>query len=198
MPDNIHPIFSQIISRESKERLIHQRSKAFWFTGLSGSGKSTLARGLEIKLYQRGFVTKLLDGDNIRQGINSNLGFSETDRTENIRRVAEISKLFLNAGIITICCFISPTQKIRDLARKIIGPENFFEIYVECSVETAEKRDVKGLYGKARSGQIKDFTGINMHYEPPLNPDFILNTDTEDIDRSVRLLYRRIISLIRP
>ncbi|MBT3301265.1 MAG: adenylyl-sulfate kinase [Bacteroidetes bacterium] len=195
--ENIFPIFSHMVSQGEKEKLLRQRGMVFWLTGLSGSGKSTLAKGLERKLHNRGFLTKLLDGDNIRHGINSNLGFSEEDRQENIRRVAQVAKLFLGTGTVTICSFISPTEKMRQLAKEIIGPENFFEIYVKCSLEVCEERDPKGLYRKVRKGEIKNFTGIHSEYEEPVSPNFILRTDNKTVRRSIRQCYREIISLIR-
>ncbi|MFC2114016.1 adenylyl-sulfate kinase [Bacteroidota bacterium] len=195
--DNIFPIFGQIVSREEKEKLLEQRGMVFWFTGLSGSGKSTLAKGLERKLYHRGFLTKLLDGDNIRYGLNNNLGFAEEDRTENIRRVAEVSKLFMNCGIITICSFISPTEKMRQQAKEIIGPENFYEIFVQCSIEVCEKRDPKGLYRKVRKGEITNFTGVHSGYEEPVKPNFVIRTDNKTVRRSIRQCYREVMSLIR-
>ncbi|MBT4967756.1 MAG: adenylyl-sulfate kinase [Bacteroidetes bacterium] len=195
--ENIFPIFSHMVSQGEKEKLLRQRGMVFWLTGLSGSGKSTLAKGLERKLHNRGFLTKLLDGDNIRHGINSNLGFSEEDRQENIRRVAQVAKLFLGSGTVTICSFISPTEKMRQLAKEIIGPEIFFEIYVKCSLEVCEERDPKGLYRKVRKGEIKNFTGIHSEYEEPVSPNFILRTDNKTVRRSIRQCYREIISLIR-
>ena len=145
---HIHPVFHRLLQRSDKEKFLHQQAKVIWMTGLSGSGKSTLAENLERELFSRNFFTETLDGDNIRSGINSNLGFSSDDRMENIRRIAEISKLFLNCGIITINCFVSPTNEIRSLAKKIIGESDFIEIFVNCPMEICEQRDVKGLYAK--------------------------------------------------
>ncbi len=145
-------------------------------TGLSGSGKTTVGLNIEMELNKRGFLTQILDGDNIRSGINNNLGFSEEDRYENIRRISEVSKLFLNCGIICINSFISPTKEIRDMAKDIIGEENFIEVYVNAPIEVCEKRDVKGLYKKARKGEIKNFTGIDSPFDCPLNPDIELKT----------------------
>jgi adenylylsulfate kinase len=195
--ENIFPIFGQIVNRDEKEKLLQQRGMVFWFTGLSGSGKSTLAKGLERKLHHKGYLTKLLDGDNVRNGLNQNLSFSEEDREENIRRVAEVAKLFLNTGVITICSFISPSEKMRQLAREIIGSENFYEIYVKCSLEVCEKRDPKGLYRKVRKGEIQNFTGIHSEYEEPLSPSFIIKTDNKTVRRTIRQCYREVISLIR-
>ena len=167
---NIYPIFEQMLQRSDREQLLRQKSVMIWFTGLSGSGKSTLAIALERELYKRGFLTRILDGDNIRSGINNNLGFSEADRTENIRRIAEVSKLFVDCGIVTIAAFISPTRAIRQMAREIIGKDDFLEVYVSTPLEECEKRDVKGLYKKARKGEIRDFTGISAPFEAPLHP----------------------------
>jgi len=197
LDNNIFPIFGQTVAREEKEKLLDQRAMVFWFTGLSGSGKSTLAKGMERKLYHKGFLTKLLDGDNVRTGLNADLDFTIEGRDENIRRVAEVAKLFMEAGIITICSFISPSEKSRDMARNIIGIENFYEIYVKCSLEICEKRDPKGLYRKVREGKIANFTGIHINYEEPLTPNFIIRTDNKTVRRSIRQCYREVLSLIR-
>lgn len=182
MADNIHPIFDHILTREEKEQRLGQRAKVLWFTGLSGSGKSTLANAVERELFAQGRLTKLLDGDNIRSGINANLGFSEADRTENIRRIAEVARLFMDGGIITLCSFVSPTIAIRELARQIIGPEDFLEIYVNAPLEICEARDVKGLYKKARAGEIKNFTGIDAPFEAPVSPFKEVRTDLSPLD----------------
>lgn len=197
MDNNIFPIFGQTVTREEKEKMLNQRAMVFWFTGLSGSGKSTLAKGLERKLFHKGYLTKLLDGDNVRVGLNKDLDFSAESREENIRRVAEVARLFVDCGVITICCFISPTERIRDMARQIIGPENFYEIYAKCSIDICEKRDPKGLYKKVREGKIQNFTGIHTEYEEPLNPNFIIRTDNKTVRRSIRQCYREILSLIK-
>ncbi len=181
---NIHPVFDQIIQKEQKEILLKQRAKVIWFTGLSGSGKTTLAASVEQQLFKQGFLTQILDGDNIRSGINSNLTFRADDRLENIRRVAEVSKLFLNCGVIALNCFISPTEDIRDLAKEIIGRDNLIEIYVNTPMEICEKRDIKGLYQKARQGLIKNFTGIDSPYDPPANPDFTINTSDYSVEQA--------------
>ena len=165
--ENIQTVFDQLLQRSDKELLLKQKAKVIWLTGLSGSGKTTLATALEKALYEAGFLTQVLDGDNVRSGINNNLGFTESERTENIRRIAEISKLFLNCGVICINCFISPTKAMRTLAKKIIGEDDFIEIYVNTPLELCEKRDVKGLYAKARRGEIQNFTGIDAVYETP-------------------------------
>ena len=162
---HIHPVFNRVIPKETKEKLLKQKAKVIWLTGLSGSGKSTIAIGLEKKLHQQGFLTQVLDGDNIRTGINKNLGFSEDDRTENIRRIAEVSKLFLNCGIITINSFVSPTEKIREQAKEIIGEDNFIEVFVNTPLEVCEQRDVKGLYKKARNGEIENFNNQELKYD---------------------------------
>jgi len=185
-PKNIHPVFEGMLQREDKERLLGQRSKVLWLTGLSGSGKSTLAKAVERKLYEAGRLTMLLDGDNMRTGLNRNLGFSEDDRKENIRRIAEVAKLFLEIGIITIASFVSPTEEIRQTARSIIGAGDFLEIFVNCPLEECESRDVKGLYKKARTGEIKNFTGIDAPFEEPANPALTVNTAEERPEESVR------------
>jgi adenylylsulfate kinase len=176
-PAHIHPVFERMLQRTDKERLLHQRGCVLWMTGLSGSGKSTIALALEKQLHAEGRFTTVLDGDNVRTGINNNLGFSEADRTENIRRIAEISKLFAQQGIVTICCFVSPTIAIRELAKGIIGAQDFIEVFVDTPLEVCEARDVKGLYAKARKGEVKDFTGISAPFEPPAAPDIRLKTD---------------------
>jgi adenylylsulfate kinase len=182
---NIHPVFHQILNRSDKEDLLKQRSRVIWMTGLSGAGKTTLARHIEIELSKRGFLTQVLDGDNIRTGINNNLGFSEEDRFENIRRISEVSKLFLNCGIICINGFISPSIAIRQMAKEIIGSENFIEVFVNAPLNVCEQRDVKGLYKKARAGEIKQFTGIDAPFEPPPHPDIEIRTDRLSIEASV-------------
>ncbi|MCK5470355.1 MAG: adenylyl-sulfate kinase, partial [Cyclobacteriaceae bacterium] len=165
--DNIFPIFDSILSSQDKEKLLNQISLVVWVVGLSGSGKSTLARGLENALHQKGYITQILDGDNLRSGLNKNLTFSEEDRIENIRRAAEVSKLFVNCGIITICSLISPTEEIRKMAKSIVGTDKYFEVYVNCPIEVCESRDTKGLYKLARKGEIRNFTGIDSPFEEP-------------------------------
>lgn len=186
----IHPIFEKLLQREERQLRLGQRSKVLWLTGLSGSGKSTIATQLERRLFEEGFFAQVLDGDNIRTGINNNLSFSMEDRQENIRRIAEISKLYLNSGIIVINCFISPTAAIREFARNIIGPGDFLEIYVNAPLEVCESRDVKGLYQKARKGELKEFTGIDSPYEAPLHPAFEIRTDQMGIAEATEALYR--------
>jgi adenylylsulfate kinase len=195
--ENIFPVFDKIISKEKKEKLLNQKGKVVWLTGLSGSGKTTIALQLEKELYKLGFLVQILDGDNIRAGINNNLSFSEGDRTENIRRIAEVSKLFLNCGIITINCFVSPTKKMRQIAKKIIGKENYFEIFINADLETCEKRDVKGLYKKARNGEIKNFTGIDSQYEKPNNPSLEVNTSQLSIDQSIEIILKNVLPQLK-
>jgi adenylylsulfate kinase len=183
---NIHPVFNKILQRPEKEKLLNQKAKVIWMTGLSGAGKTTIGAGIERELNKRGHLTQVLDGDNIRSGINNNLGFSAEDRFENIRRIAEVSKLFLNCGIICINSFISPTKKIRAMAKEIIGEDDFIEVYVNAPLEVCEQRDVKGLYRKARDGKIKDFTGIDAPFEVPENPAVEIRTDQLSIEESVQ------------
>jgi adenylylsulfate kinase len=195
--ENIFPVFDKIISKEKKEKLLNQKGKVVWLTGLSGSGKTTIALQLEKELYKLGFLVQILDGDNIRAGINNNLSFSEDDRTENIRRIAEVSKLFLNCGVITINCFVSPTIKMRQIAKKIIGKENYYEIFINADLETCEKRDVKGLYKKARNGEIKNFTGIDSQYEKPNNPNLEVNTSQLSIDQSIEIILKNVLPQLK-
>ena len=195
--ENIFPVFDKIISKEKKEKLLNQKGKVVWLTGLSGSGKTTIALQLEKELYKLGFLVQILDGDNIRAGINNNLSFSESDRTENIRRIAEVSKLFLNCGIITINCFVSPTIKMRQIAKKIIGKENYYEIFIDADLETCEKRDVKGLYKKARNGEIKNFTGIDSQYEKPNNPSLEVDTSELSIDQSIEIILKNVLPQLK-
>lgn len=194
--ENIFPIFDQIVGRKEKEQLLNQTAKVIWMTGLSGSGKSTIAIALEKELVQKGFLTQVLDGDNIRTGINNNLGFSDADRTENIRRIAEVSKLFVNCGVITINCFVSPTNAIRNAAKEIIGKEDFVEVFIDTPIEICEQRDVKGLYKKARAGEIKDFTGINAPFEAPENAAIVVKTANKTVEESVNTILDQILPLI--
>ncbi|HLU85195.1 MAG TPA: adenylyl-sulfate kinase [Vicingaceae bacterium] len=194
--ENIFPIFDQIVGRKEKEQLLNQTAKVIWMTGLSGSGKSTIAIALEKELVQKGFLTQVLDGDNIRTGINNNLGFSDADRTENIRRIAEVSKLFVNCGVITINCFVSPTNAIRNAAKEIIGKEDFVEVFIDTPLEICEQRDVKGLYKKARAGEIKDFTGINAPFEAPENTAIVVKTAHKTVEESVNTILEQILPLI--
>lgn len=194
--NNIHPIFDRVIQKSEKENLLKQNGIVIWLTGLSGSGKSTIAIGLEQKLFNEGFLTQVLDGDNIRAGINSNLGFSDDDRIENIRRIAEVSKLFLNCGIVCINCFVSPTIAMRKQAREIIG-DGFIEVFINTPIEICEQRDVKGLYKKARAGEIKDFTGISSPFEAPQTAEIEIKTENKSITESVEELYEKVIGLIK-
>ena len=173
------------VTRQRRSELNEHRSVVLWFTGLSGSGKSTLAHALEEKLFQKGCRTFVLDGDNVRHGLNSNLDFSESDRSENIRRISEVSKLMLESGLIVMTAFISPFNKDRNEARKLISNDDFIEIYCKASLEVCEARDVKGLYKRARAGEIKNYTGIDSPYEEPENPELIINTSDETLDSSV-------------
>lgn len=175
---------------------MRQKAVVLWLVGLSGSGKSTLARSLERALHERGFLTYLLDGDNLRSGLNSNLGFSEEDRQENIRRAAEAAKLLLEGGLVTICSFISPTAQVRDTARKIIGAEDFLEIYVNASLEACEKRDVKGLYAKARRGEIANFTGISAPFEAPQTPFLEVQTDQQDPETCKKRILNALLPIV--
>ena len=188
--ENIYPIFDRMMTREDKEQLLHQRGVMLWFTGLSGSGKSTVAIALERELHKRGLLCRILDGDNIRSGINANLGFSAEDRRENIRRVAEVAKLFVDTGIITIAAFVSPTEELRQLAQQIIGKDDFKEIYISTPIEECERRDVKGLYARARRGEVKNFTGISAPFEAPQHPALSLDTSKLPIEESVKHLLK--------
>lgn len=195
--NNIYPIFDRILSRQDKEELLKQHSVMIWFTGLSGSGKSTIAIALERELHKRGLLCRILDGDNIRSGINNNLGFTEADRIENIRRIAEVSKLFVDTGIITIAAFISPSNDIREMAANIIGKDDFLEVYVSTPIEECERRDVKGLYAKARRGEIKNFTGISAPFEAPAHPALTLDTSALSLEESVNKLLELILPRIQ-
>lgn len=195
--NNIYPIFDRMMTRGDKESLLGQHSLMVWFTGLSGSGKSTIAIALERELHQRGLLCRILDGDNIRSGINNNLGFSEADRVENIRRIAEVSKLFVDTGIITIAAFISPSNDIREMAADIIGRDDFVEVYVSTPIEECERRDVKGLYAKARRGEIKNFTGISAPFEVPEHPALTLDTSVLSLEESVHKLLELILPRIQ-
>jgi len=187
------------VTKQRRNKLNNHKSVVLWFTGLSGSGKSTLAHALEEKLFNMDFRTFVLDGDNVRHGLNSNLDFSEVDRSENIRRISEVSKLMLEAGLIVMTAFISPFKKDRNEARALITNDNFIEIYCKASLEICEKRDIKGLYKRARAGEIKNYTGIDSPYEAPVNPELIIDTDQETLDYSVSkiLNYLEVNILIR-
>lgn len=187
---NIYPIFDRMLSRQDKETLLEQRGVMLWFTGLSGSGKSTVAIALERELHKRGKLCRILDGDNIRTGINAGLTFSPEGRKENIRRIAEVGKLFVDTGIITIAAFVSPTNEVRDLARSIIGEEDFKEIFISTPIEECERRDVKGLYARARRGEVKEFTGISAPFEAPENPALSLDTSVLSLEESVEKILQ--------
>ena len=185
------------ISREEREQNLSQNAKILWFTGLSGSGKSTIANGVELALNEQGFKTYLLDGDNVRLGLNNDLGFSDKDRVENIRRIREVAKLMLDAGLIVLCAFVSPFRKDRDALREVVNEEDFVEIFVNCPLEVCEERDVKGLYKKARAGLIKDFTGISSAFEAPLNPEIILNTKELSLEKCVEKILSLLLQKIQ-
>lgn len=193
---HIYPIFDQILDRKSKESRLQQKGLVIWLIGLSGSGKSTIAKNFEKRLFQEGTITQLLDGDNLRSGLNSNLGFSAADRVENLRRTAEVAKLFKEAGIVTICSFITPTNASRESVKEIIGSDDYAEIYVNCPLEVCEERDVKGLYAKARAGEIPDFTGISSPFEEPQQADLVLKSAEHDVDTCVDQLYQFVRPLI--
>lgn len=186
-----------MMSREDKEQLLHQKGVMIWFTGLSGSGKSTVAMGVERELHKRGILCRILDGDNIRAGINNNLGFSAEDRMENIRRIAEIGKLFVHTGIVTLACFVSPTNDVRQLAREIIGEDDFKEVFVSTPIEECERRDVKGLYARARRGEVKNFTGISAPFEAPEHPAISVDTSRLTLEQSVGQVVELILSIIK-
>ena len=194
--NNIYPIQTKV-STQQRQSLLKQKAKLIWFTGLSGSGKSTLAVQLEAYLHEKGFATYLLDGDNIRAGINKDLSFTDEARVENIRRIGEVSKLMVDAGIIVLSAFISPFQADRDQVKKIVGDQNYIEVFVDTPLEICEQRDVKGLYKKARAGEINNFTGISSPYENPENPDVIIPTDKMSIDDSLDVLLKFVEPKIR-
>jgi len=194
---NIHTTFNQLLNRNDKQQLLKQKACCLWMTGLSGSGKTTVAQALEKKLHADGFLTQVLDGDNIRSGINNNLGFSLQDREENIRRIAEVTKLYINTGIITLNCFVSPTNEIRNKAKSIIGEADFKEIFVDTPIEICEQRDVKGLYKKARAGEIKNFTGIDSPFEAPKKAALVLKTANKTIEETANELYAFILPIIK-
>ena len=183
--NNIYPIFDRMLARTDKEALLGQKGVMLWFTGLSGSGKSTVAIALERELHRRGRLCRILDGDNIRTGINAGLGFSAEDRRENIRRIAEVGKLFVDTGVITLAAFVSPTNDVRNMAREIIGDDDFKEIFISTPLEECERRDVKGLYARARRGEVKNFTGISAPFEAPEHPALSLDTSKLSLEESV-------------
>lgn len=183
------------VRREERESLLKQKGVVLWFTGLSGSGKSTVANEVAYKLHSMGKLTYVLDGDNIRHGLNKNLGFSPEDRNENIRRISEVANLFADAGIIAITAFISPYRKYRNFCRELVGDGRFIEVYAKASLETCEKRDPKGMYKKAREGIIKDFTGIDAPYEEPESPELIVDTDEEAVEESAEKVIKKLEEL---
>lgn len=194
---NIHTTFDRLLKRDAKEKLLNQKSRVVWMTGLSGAGKTTIAQHFEVALNKKGYLTQVLDGDNIRSGINNNLGFSEEDRYENIRRISEVSKLLMDSGIICINSFISPTNEIRDMAKQIIGEENFIEVFVDAPIEICEQRDVKGLYEKARRGEIKNFTGIDSPFDVPDDANIVLPTEKLSVDECVEVCLDYILPIIK-
>ena len=195
--NNIHTVFDKIKDRREKEIYLKQKAKVIWFTGLSGSGKTTLASLLEKRLFELNYFCQILDGDNVRSGINKNLKFTEDDRIENIRRIAEVSKLFMNCGIILLCSFISPTNEIRQMAKEIVGEEDFLEVFIDTPLEVCESRDPKGLYKKARAGEIKNFTGISSPFEAPEKPFLKVDNTNPDTDETIREMLMKILPEIR-
>jgi len=194
----IHPDFSGLLPRNLKETHLNQRGHVFWFYGLSGSGKSTLAYALEKQLFAEGFFVQVLDGDNVRTGLNSNLGFSDEDRSENIRRISEVAKLFAQSGVITLVSFITPKIELRERAKAVIGEKDFTEIFVEASYETCAERDVKGLYAKAKSGELKQFTGKDSAFEAPVSDKVItVNTELSGVEDCSAALLQNILPLIQ-
>ena len=195
MATNIYPIQTKV-STADRQKLLNQQAKLIWFTGLSGSGKSTLAVQLEAQLYAAGFVTYLLDGDNIRGGLNKDLSFTDEGRVENIRRIGEVSRLFLDAGVIVLSAFISPFEADREQVKKIVGASHYIEVFVDTPIEVCEQRDVKGLYKKARAGEVKNFTGIDSPYEVPRSPDVIIRTHQQTVEQSISQLMDVVVSRI--
>lgn len=192
---NIHPEFSRQLAREDKEKLLGQRGAVVWLYGMSGSGKSTIANAAEKVLHQQGRMTTILDGDNLRTGLNQHLGFSDDDRRENIRRVAHVAKILAQQGILTLVSVITPRQELRDLARDIIG-DDYYEVFVKASYDLCEKRDVKGLYAKAATGEIENFTGKDSQFEEPSKPDLIIETEGQEVADSVTILLDAVHSKI--
>ena len=192
---NIHPEFSRQLAREDKEKLLGQRGAVVWLYGMSGSGKSTIANAAEKVLHQQGRMTTILDGDNLRTGLNQHLGFSDDDRRENIRRVAHVAKILAQQGILTLVSVITPRQELRDLARDIIGSD-YYEVFVKASYDLCEKRDVKGLYAKAATGEIENFTGKDSQFEEPTKPDLIIETEGQEVADSVTILLDAVHSKI--
>lgn len=183
-PENIHPEFGRFLKREEKETLLGQKGVVYWLYGLSGSGKSTIANAMERRLHEAGRMTVILDGDNLRTGVNNNLSFTDEDRLENVRRASEVAKIFSSQGIITFVSVITPKAKLREMAREIVG-EDFKEVYVHASFETTAQRDVKGLYAKAAKGEVKNFTGKDSGFEPPESPELLLDTENNSLEECV-------------
>ena len=198
IPENVHPEFERMLGRVAKEAQLKQHGHVFWLYGLSGSGKSTLANALERELTNKGYVIKILDGDNIRSRLNSDLGFSDADRSENIRRIAEVARLFLEAGIVVLTSFITPKRALRAAASEILGEGNITRIYVEASFETCAKRDIKGLYAKAAAGGVKEFTGKDSSFEAPekADHDWIVRTDEQSEEESLQELLEKVSPFI--
>lgn len=194
--NNIHTVFDKIAGRIEKENLLGQKSISIWLIGLSGSGKTTIGSALEKQLIEKGVLTQILDGDNIRSGINKNLKFTEHDREENIRRIAEVNKLFLNCGVVTINCFINPTHETREFVANILGKENIVTVFINTPIEVCEQRDIKGLYKKARAGKLKNFTGIDSPFESPINPDVEV-TNKISVDEAAKKVFNYVFPLIK-
>ena len=196
MSDNLYPISDRLLKQSDRESLVGQSAKVIWMCGLSGSGKSTLATALEKKLFSQKRLVYVLDGDNIRTGLSSGLSFSDEDRRENIRRIAEVSKLFVDAGVISINSFITPNADLRKMARETIGKDNLVEVYVKASFETCMKRDVKGLYAKADKGLVPQFTGKDSGFEEPTDSDLVIDTEAQSVEESLELLFQFVTPLI--
>jgi len=196
-PEHIYPQFDQMLLRSERELKLGQHSHVFWFYGLSGSGKSTLGIALEKKLFAAGYFCQLLDGDNIRTGLNKDMGFTPEDRLENIRRIAEVAKLFAQAGVITIASFITPLHELRAMAREIVGKEDFTDVYIRASFETCAERDPKGLYAKVKAGEVKHFTGKDSGFEEPEHPDLLIDTEQGTIEKSLEQLFQFVLEKIQ-
>ena len=192
---NVHPVADKLLPRTEKERLLRQRGRVFWLCGLSGSGKSTLAAGLERRLHEAGVASVVLDGDNLRSGLNKDLGFGDEARRENLRRVAEVAKLFASGGLVTIVSFITPREEFRKAARAIVGEDDFREVYVKASYAVCEERDVKGLYAKAKAGEIPDFTGKGSAFEEPAEPWLTIDTERATPEESLEQLFAAVLPL---
>ena len=193
MAENIYPIENRMLSRQEREKMLGQRGVMVWFTGLSGSGKSTVALGVERELHRRGILCRILDGDNIRAGINSNLGFSPEARRENLRRIAEVGELLVDTGVVTLACFVSPTEEIRQMARQIVGADDFKEVFVSTPIEECERRDVKGLYARARRGEVKEFTGVSAPFEAPQHPALSIDTSVLPLEESIARVVEMVV-----